>query len=218
MMSIFSDRVEAGRRLAEALKGYEGREVVVLAIPRGGVVVGYQVARRLGAPLDIIAPRKIGAPYNPELAIGAVAEDGTIILDEGLVRRLGVTESYIGEESERQREEIRRRLRLYRGEAPYPDLKGRVVILVDDGVATGSTAKAALASIRRRGPEEVVVAVPVAPPSTARELEGEADRVVCLYTPEPFYAIGQFYRDFSQTSDEEVVRLLELNREEVRRA
>ncbi len=217
-MSIFSDRVEAGRRLAETLKGYEGREVVVLAIPRGGVVVGYQVARKLGAPLDIIAPRKIGAPYNPELAIGAVAEDGTIILDEGLVRRLGVTESYIGEESERQREEIRRRLRLYRGDAPYPDLKGHVVILVDDGVATGSTAKAALASIRRRGPEEVVVAVPVAPPSTARELEREADRVVCLYTPEPFYAIGQFYRDFSQTSDEEVVRLLEMNREEVRRA
>jgi len=217
-MSIFSDRVEAGRRLAEALKGYEGREAVVLAIPRGGVVVGYQVAKRLEAPLDVIAPRKIGAPHNPELAIGAVAEDGTIILDEGLVRSLGVPESYIGEESGRQREEIRRRLRLYRGEAPYPELEGRVVILVDDGVATGSTAKAALASIRRRGPEEVVVAVPVAPPSTARELEGEADRVVCLYTPEPFYAIGQFYGDFSQTSDEEVVRLLELNREEVRRA
>jgi len=218
LMSIFSDRVEAGRRLAEALKGYEGREAVVLAIPRGGVVVGYQVAKRLEAPLDVIAPRKIGAPHNPELAIGAVAEDGTIILDEGLVRSLGVPESYIGEESGRQREEIRRRLRLYRGEAPYPELEGRVVILVDDGVATGSTAKAALASIRRRGPEEVVVAVPVAPPSTARELEGEADRVVCLYTPEPFYAIGQFYGDFSQTSDEEVVRLLELNREEVRRA
>ncbi len=218
MMSIFSDRVEAGRRLAEALREYEGREVVVLAIPRGGVVVGYQVAKRLGAPLDVIAPRKIGAPHNPELAIGAVAEDGTIILDEGLVRSLGVPESYIGEESERQREEIRRRLRLYRGEAPYPELKGHVVILVDDGVATGSTAKAALASIRRRGPEEVVVAIPVAPPSTARELEEEADRVVCLYTPEPFYAIGQFYRDFSQTSDEEVVGLLELNREEVRRA
>lgn len=218
MMSIFSDRVEAGRRLAEALREYEGKEVVVLAIPRGGVVVGYQVAKRLGAPLDVIAPRKIGAPHNPELAIGAVAEDGTIILDEGLVRSLGVPESYIGEESERQREEIRRRLRLYRGEAPYPELKGHVVILVDDGVATGSTAKAALASIRRRGPEEVVVAIPVAPPSTARELEEEADRVVCLYTPEPFYAIGQFYRDFSQTSDEEVVGLLELNREEVRRA
>ncbi len=217
-MSIFSDRVEAGRRLAEALREYEGKEVVVLAIPRGGVVVGYQVAKRLGAPLDVIAPRKIGAPHNPELAIGAVAEDGTIILDEGLVRSLGVPESYIGEESERQREEIRRRLRLYRGEAPYPELKGHVVILVDDGVATGSTAKAALASIRRRGPEEVVVAIPVAPPSTARELEEEADRVVCLYTPEPFYAIGQFYRDFSQTSDEEVVGLLELNREEVRRA
>jgi len=214
-LTIFADRVEAGRMLASELLDYAQEDTIVLAIPRGGVVVGYEIAHKLIVPLDIIVPRKIGAPNNPELAIGAMTEDGTVILDEKLVEYLNVSEAYVREESRRQQLEIERRLKLYRGETPYPNLEDRSVIIVDDGVATGSTIKAALASVRKKGARFVVIAVPVGPPSTIRELEKEADRVLCLFTPEPFYAIGQFYRNFSQTTDEEVTRLLRLNREEV---
>lgn len=210
-MDYFSNRVDAGRQLASALK-FVGKKSIVLAIPRGGIVVGFEVANALGVPLDVIIARKIGAPSNSELAIGAVAEDGTAILDDDLVRRLMVPRSYISEEAERQRAEIRRRLRRYRGDAPYPELKNREVVVVDDGVATGSTLKAALASVRQKKAESVIVAVPVGPPDTVVELEKFADRVVCLMTPEPFYAIGEFYDDFTQTEDEEVIRLLEMNR------
>ena len=213
-MNLFRDRVEAGKRLASALKDFVGKDAIVLAIPRGGVVVGYEVACALGVFLDVIIPRKIGAPDNPELAIGAMTEDETIILDESLTRYLGVSEDYIKEESERQKLEIERRLKLYRGDVAYPSLKERDVIIVDDGIATGATMKAALASIRKRGAKATVVAIPVSPPSTVRELEKEADRVVCLYTPESFYAIGQFYEDFAQTTDEEVIRLLKLSKKE----
>jgi predicted phosphoribosyltransferase len=212
-MKLFRDRVEAGKRLASALANFAGKDAIVLAIPRGGVVVGFEVARALDLHLDVIIPRKIGAPSNPELAIGAMTEDGTIILDESLISYLGVSEDYIKEESERQRLEIERRLKLYRGDAPYPSLKNRDVIIVDDGIATGSTMKAALASVRKRGARTIVVAIPVGPPSTIRELKEEADRVVCLHTPESFYAIGQFYVDFAQTTDEEVTSLLKLGRE-----
>jgi predicted phosphoribosyltransferase len=214
-MELFSNRVEAGRRLATALKGVVGKDAVVLAVPRGGVVVGFEVARALSARLDVIIPRKIGAPYNPELAIGAMTEDGTVILDDELVKYLQVSKDYIREESERQRLEIERRLRLYRGDVPYPSLADREVIVVDDGIATGSTMKAALASVRRRKAKIVLVAIPVGPPSTIQELRKDADKVVCLLTPEPFYAIGQFYEDFTQTSDEEVAALLKLNRQEL---
>jgi len=215
-MKLFADRVEAGRRLASALAGAVGKDAIVLAIPRGGVLVGFEVARTLGIPLDVIIPRKIGAPNNPELAIGAMTDDGTIILDDSLVKHLQVSEDYIKEESENQRLEIERRLRLYRGDAPYPSLKKRQVIIVDDGVATGSTMRAALVSVRKRGAKAVVMAVPVGPPSTIRELKKEADRVVCLHTPEPFYAIGQFYEDFTQTSDKEVIGLLRLSKQELK--
>jgi len=177
--------------------------------------VGYEVAHALRIPLDIIIPRKIGAPGNPELAIGAVTEDGTIILDRKIVEYLTVSRAYIEEESRRQLLEIERRLRLYRGLVPYPNLENRRVIIIDDGVATGSTIKAALASVRKRGAKSIVIAVPVGSPSTIMELEEEADRVVCLSTPEPFYAIGQFYTNFTQTTDEEVIRLLKLSREEL---
>ncbi len=212
-MAYFSDRVEAGRRLASALTYLAGKDAIVLAIPRGGVVVGYEIAKALDLPLDVIIPRKIGAPDNPELAIGAMTEDGTIILDKNLVAYLGVPESYIKEESERQKQEIERRLKMYRQDEPYPNLKGRDVIIVDDGIATGSTMKAALASVKSRGAKTVTVAVPVGPPSTIKELKRLADRVVCRYTPEYFQAIGQFYRDFDQTSDEEVIELLRQNRQ-----
>jgi putative phosphoribosyl transferase len=211
-MNFFANRVEAGRRLASALAEFVGKDAIVLAIPRGGVVVGFQVASALGITLDVLVPRKIGAPENPELAIGAVTEDGTTILDDRLVRQLGVSKGYIKSESERQMLEIERRLKLYRGDVPYPKLKNRDIIIVDDGIATGSTMKAALASVRRRGAKTVTIAIPVGPPFTIRELEKVADRVVCLYTPESFYAIGQFYQDFEQVEDEEVTKLLRLSR------
>src|SRR5665647_3307816 len=207
-MAFFGDRVDAGKRLASALKNFSGKKGIVLAIPRGGVVVGFEIAKALNLPLDVIIPRKIGAPDNPELAIGAVAEDGTEILDSNLIKYLGVSREYI-------KEEIERRLKLYRQDTSYPDLKGLDVIVVDDGIATGSTMKAALASVKNRGAASITVAVPVGPPSTIEELEKMADRVVCLYTPEFFQAIGEFYKDFSQTSDEEVIGLLLENKRNI---
>jgi putative phosphoribosyl transferase len=214
-MILFNDRVEAGKKLASELIDLAGTNSLVLAIPRGGAVVGYEVAHALRVPLDVIIPRKIGAPHNSELAIGAVTEDGTIILDDKLVHYLEVPETYIEQESEKQCLEINRRLKLYRGDAPYPNLKNRNAILVDDGIATGSTIRAALASVRKKGAKTIVIAVPVAPPSALKILRKEADRVVCLHTPEQFDAIGEFYRVFNQTSDEEVIRLLKLSRKEL---
>jgi putative phosphoribosyl transferase len=163
-VKLFVDRVDAGRRLASALKDLVEKDAIVLAIPRGGVVVGYEVANALDLPLDIIVPRKIGAPGSPELAIGAMTEDGTVLLDEQIMERLRVSEAYIQQESEAQKREIQRRLELYRGDAPYPTLENRSVIIVDDGIATGSTMKAALASVRNRGAKTVIVAIPVGPP------------------------------------------------------
>lgn len=215
-MAYFSDRVEAGKRLASAMRDFAGKNGIVLAIPRGGVVVGYEIAKALNLPLDVIIPRKIGAPANPELAIGAMTEDGTIILDDNLITYLGVQRDYIKAESERQKHEIERRLKLYRQNEPYPSLKGLDVVIVDDGIATGSTMKAALASVKNRGASTVTVAVPVGPPSTIKELKKQADRVVCLYTPEYFQAIGQFYTDFNQTTDEEVIQLLKRNKQKSR--
>ena len=212
-MRLFANRVEAGKRLASALADFVSKDGIVLAIPRGGVVVGFEVSRALGLPLDVIVPRKIGAPDNPELAIGAMTEDGTIILDDKLVSYLGVSEDYIKSESEIQKLEIDRRLKLYRGDVPRPNLKNRDVIIVDDGIATGSTMKAALASVRKSGAKTVVIAIPVGPPSTIRELEKQADRVVCLYTPESFYAIGEFYEDFAQTENDEVTELLKRSKQ-----
>jgi predicted phosphoribosyltransferase len=212
-LAYFSDRVDAGKRLAQALADFHGKNAVVLAIPRGGVVVGYEIAAALMLPLDIIVPRKLGAPDNPELAIGAIAEDGSTVLDNQLITYLGVSSGYIEEESQRQRQEISRRMQVYREGNPPANLAVKDVIIVDDGIATGATMKAALASVKNRGAKSVTVAVPVAPPQTITELKHFADRVVCLYTPEYFQAIGQFYEDFNQTSDEEVIRLLKLCRD-----
>ena len=215
-MAYFSDRVEAGKRLTSAMRDFAGKNGIVLAIPRGGVVVGYEIAKALNLPLDVIIPRKIGAPANPELAIGAMTEDGTIILDDNLITYIGVQRDYIKAESERQKHEIERRLKLYRQNEPYPSLKGLDVVIVDDGIATGSTMKAALASVKNRGASTVTVAVPVGPPSTIKELKKQAARVVCLYTPEYFQAIGQFYTDFNQTTDEEVIQLLKQSKQKSR--
>jgi putative phosphoribosyl transferase len=204
----FRDRVEAGREVARALDRFEGQDVVILAIPRGGVEVAAEVARAHGWPLDTVIPRKIGAPGNPELGLGAIAP-GVRVLDERMLRTLGVTRDYLDREIAEQEEEIRRRAEAYRGGRPGVDVSGRVAVVVDDGVATGGTAAAALRWARSQGAERVVLAVPVAPAEAVRRLSKEADEVVCLDTPEPFMAVGQWYASFPQTSDEEVVSLLD---------
>ncbi len=183
-------------------------DLLVLAIPRGGVVVGAEVAAALSSPLDLVIPRKLAAPFNEELAIGAVTEDGAVLTDDALVARLGISKEHIDGEARRQLAEIRRRLDRYRGRKPLPEIAGRTVVLVDDGIATGYTVRAALLSLRRRRPELLVLAVPVAPPDTLQELRPLADRTVCLESPEFFMAVGQFYEDFSQTTDQEVIDLL----------
>lgn len=204
---MFKDRREAGKMLAERLGHYKGRDVIVLAIPRGGVVVGGVIAEELEAPLDIIIARKIGAPGNPEYAVGAVSPDGTTFIDREAVDFLGISDEYLEEEKKRQMVEIERRAVRYRSGSEYA-LKGKVAILVDDGVATGYTAMAALEFARKRAPSRLIFAVPVGPPATLRRLREMADEVVCLDTPLGFHAISQFYRDFEQVSDEEVKLIL----------
>lgn len=211
----FRDRREAGRRLTEALDGYRRRRPFILAVPRGGIVVGYEVAVGLDAPLDVVVPRKLRAPYNPELAVGAVAHDGSVYVDSPLVSSLRIPEEYLKEETATQLEEIRRRVSVYRGDRAQPALAGRAAIVVDDGIATGSTMIAALRAVRGMEPEVVVAAIPVAPPEGAESLRAEADDVVCLYTPTLFYAVGQFYDDFGQTTDDEVVFLLRRREQEI---
>jgi len=203
---IFADRRDAGERLARALE-HLGPNGLVLAIPRGGVIVGDVVASELGVPLDVVVPRKVGAPGNPELAIGAVAP-GVRVLDPRMIRALGVSERYLEREIATQEAEIERRQQAYRSGRPPQPISGRVAIVVDDGVATGSTAVAALRWARAEGAERVVLAVPVAPPQTIERLGAEADEVVVLETPQPFLAVGEWYRDFDQTTDEQVVRAL----------
>jgi putative phosphoribosyl transferase len=204
---IFADRVDAGAALARRLRAFEGAGAVVLAIPRGGVVVGEAVARELGLPLDVVVPRKVGAPGNPELAIGAVAP-GVRVLDERTLAALRVPDRYVEREIARQEAEIDRRTSAYRAGRSPVDLQGRVAIVVDDGIATGSTAVAALRWARDRGASRVVLAVPVAPGRTVHRLAREADEVVAVATPEPFSAVGEWYRRFDQTTDEEVVAAL----------
>jgi putative phosphoribosyl transferase len=204
---MFADREDAGRQLAANLADLAGQDVVVLGIPRGGVEVGAVVADALGAPLDVVIPRKVGAPGNPELGIGAVAED-VEVLDERLIRVLGVSQDYLRQEIAAQQEEIRRRSAAYRGNRPPVPLQGKVAVVVDDGVATGGTAAAALRWARARGAARVILAVPVAPAEAVGRLRQEADEVRVLATPEPFYAVGQWYDFFPQVSDERVVELL----------
>jgi len=206
---MFRDRREAGRYLADLLAEYAGRDdVIVLALPRGGVPVGYEVARRLGAPLDVFVVRKLGVPGQPELAMGAIASGGVRVLNHDIVEQLGIPEGVIDAIAAREQQELERRERLYRGDRPAPDLRGKTVILVDDGLATGSTMRSAAAAIKQQSPARLVVAAPVAARATCEELEEIVDQVVCAVTPFPFYAVGQWYRDFRETSDDEVRELL----------
>jgi predicted phosphoribosyltransferase len=209
VMSLYENRRQAGEVLACALDGYRGRpDVAVLALPRGGVPVGFEVARRLRAPLDVHVVRKLGVPGAEEAAMGALASGGVVLLDEQLVATLGVSTRALDALVAAERAELARRERVYRQGRPPLAVAGRTVILVDDGMATGASMRAAVASLRRRGPARIVVAVPVAAADTCAALRGEADDVVCVATPEPFFAVGEFYGDFSQTSDEEVRELL----------
>jgi len=205
----FEDRREAGRRLAAALERYRGSNAIVLALPRGGVAVGYEVATQLELPLDVFIVRKVGAPGDPEFGIGALAETGAVQINQQVVRLYGISPAYVQQEIERQKEEIRRRQLAYRGDRALPNLKGRTVLVVDDGIATGYTALAGIRAIWAESPREVILAVPVAPPEAAEQLRPEVTEMVCLETPSPFYAVGAWYTDFAQTTDDEVRSLLE---------
>ncbi|HET7124778.1 MAG TPA: phosphoribosyltransferase, partial [Bradyrhizobium sp.] len=202
---LFRDRRDAGRRLADKLAAYANRpDVIVLALPRGGVPVAYEVARRLVAPMDVFVVRKLGVPGYEELAMGAVATGGVRVLNDQLVEHLGIPDQMIDAVASRERQELARRERLYRGSRSPPDVRGRTVILVDDGLATGATMFAAIEALRNQNPARIVVAVPTASPDTCEEMKQKADEVICAITPEPFHAVGRWYRDFSQTTDEEV--------------
>jgi predicted phosphoribosyltransferase len=206
----YGDRLQAGEELARALAGYAGRsDVTVLALPRGGVPVAFEVARSLHAPLDVYLVRKLGAPGEEELAIGAVASGGVRVLNTDIVRQLGVPEEWIASVSRKETSELDRRQRLYRQGRGALDVGGRIAILVDDGLATGATMKAAIASLRQLQPAEIVVAVPVAARPTAREIAALADRLVCPLQPETFRAVGEWYEEFPQTTDEEVQDLID---------
>ena len=204
----FRNRSDAGRRLANRLQFLSGEDVVVLGLPRGGVPVAAAVARALGAPLDVILVRKLGVPAQPELGLGAIGESGARVINQEVVRYAHVSEAQIAQVEAKERAELQRRAQRFRGDAPHVPLAGRTAVIVDDGIATGSTARAACQVARALGAASVVLAVPVAPPSADRALRGDADEVICLEMPDRFLAIGEWYEDFAQTSDEEVVALL----------
>lgn len=205
---MFKNRIDAGRQLADVLVREQLNQPLVVAIPRGGVVVGAEIARKLKAPLDIVVPRKIGSPYNPEVAIGAMTQDGTVILDSYIMDKLGLRKEDLSELIAAERQEIKRRMELYRGSNKYPDYVGRDLIITDDGVATGQTMMAALRSMKKMfKPNVLILAIPVAPPDTAAQFAGEVNRMICLLKPDNFYAVGQFYEEFEQVEDEEVINL-----------
>lgn len=210
--SRFKDRTDAGKALAMRLEKYANRsDVIVLGLPRGGVPVAYEVAKVLHVPLDICLVRKLGVPAHKELAMGAIASGGVRILNYDVVSWLGISGQSIDEVAARELKELQRRDRAYRGDRPQPDLRDRTIILVDDGLATGSTMRAAIAVLKPQHPGRVIVAVPVAPLETVRELSTEVDEVECLMTPESFYAIGLWYENFAQTTDEEVRECLAMS-------
>jgi predicted phosphoribosyltransferase len=205
---LFADRREAGRQLAARLRDYAGSNTIVLALPRGGVPVAYEVARALGAPLDVFIVRKLGVPGHEEFALGAIASGEVVVLNPELANQLGLSRQDIQTIIEAERRELDRRERAYREGAPPLDVRGRTVILVDDGLATGATMLAAIAALRKLGPARIVVAVPVAAPETCEAMAGAADEVVCAVTPQPFHAVGLWYDNFAQTTDDEVRALL----------
>jgi putative phosphoribosyl transferase len=209
-MIRFRDRREAGKRLAQELLHYANRsDVLILALPRGGVPVAYEVALALNAPLDVFIVRKLGLPGQEELAIGAIASGGIRVLNEDIIRLLRIPEEVIARVARDEQQELERRERLYRGDLPAPEIRDRTVILIDDGLATGASMRAAIAGLRAQDPGRIVVAVPTASPETCAEFESQVDEIVCAITPEPFLGVGRWYEDFSQTTDEGVRLFLE---------
>ena len=208
---MFADRKTAGRQLSQRLQYLRHEKPVVLALPRGGVPVGFEIAEGLDAPLDIVLVRKIGVPWQPELALGAVVDGANphVVINDSLAAELAIDESYITSETARQLEEIERRRKLYLGDRPPVPLAGRTVIVVDDGIATGSTVRTALRAIRNAGAGKIVLAVPVAPRDALDELQGEVDEIICLSIPSPFIAVGAHYAEFAQLADADVILLLE---------
>ncbi len=216
---IFQDRIDAGRQLTTRLRKYADRpDVIVLALPRGGVPVAFEVSQELNAPLDIFLVRKLGVPGHEELAMGAIASGGVRVINQDVVSYLQIPGEVIDAVAAYEQRELERREREYRGDRPPPDLRGRVVILIDDGLATGSTMRAAAAAVRKQRPARIVVAVPVAAPETCENFRSEVDEIVCAVTPEPFRGVGLWYEDFSQTTDQDVRELLERATEKHQRA
>jgi len=211
-IAAFADRVDAGRQLGNEIAFRNYPDPIVLALPRGGVAVGFEIAHRLGAPLDIIVARKLGAPHQPELAIGAVAPGGVAILDESAYHYLDLTEDEVDAAIERETREMSRRQCLYKGDDPPLSVRERTVILADDGLATGMTAEAAIVSIRQQSPGRLILAVPVCAPDTVDRIRPMVDDIICLYAPTPFHAVGIWYQDFEQMTDEHVIELLERSR------
>ena len=215
-LNRFRDRAEAGRLLARKLRAYADRpDVLVIALPRGGVPVGFEIAQALHVPLDVVIVRKLGTPGQEELAMGAIASGGFRVLNETVVRELAISDAEIGSVAAREQQELERRERLYRAGRAAPEIRGRTVILADDGIATGTTTRVAIAALKAQRPFRIIVAVPVAAPSTCEELRKEVDEVICLIAPESLIAIGYWYENFSPTSDEEVCDLLRQAKEEL---
>lgn len=209
---IYKDRQDGGRQLAEKLMKFKDEKPIIIALPRGGVVTGYEVAKMLNAPLDVIITRKLGAPFQPELGIGAIAPNNVRILNTDAIRFIGISKDDMEEIIQRETKEMYRRIKLYRGDLPPLDLEGKTVIIVDDGLATGVTAGAAVLAINQMTPEKIILAVPVSPIDTANKFREEVDEFICLSEPPDFFAVGQYYYDFDQVSDEEVISLLEIAR------
>lgn len=206
---MFKDRKEAGVNLSKRLKEYEGKkDVIVIGLPRGGVVLAYQISKKLKLPLDVIAPRKISMPGSPEAAIGAITPDGQKVFDWTLISEVGIERDYIDNEIEKEKREGERRLKIYRAGKPKLELKDKIVILVDDGVATGSTMSVSIKSVRAQNAKKIIIAVPVAPQSFLEKIKSEVDQIICLEVPEYFVAIGQFYKSFDQVEDDQVIDLL----------
>ncbi|HEY9697350.1 MAG TPA: phosphoribosyltransferase [Trichocoleus sp.] len=215
-MKHFRNRIEAGQLLAVQLQEYVGHpDVLVLALPRGGVPVAYEIAKVLQAPLDLCLVRKLGVPTQPELAMGAIASGGVMVLNEGVLQSLHISQDALTEVAAQEQQELKRRDRAYRGEQPFPDLRDRSLIVVDDGIATGSTMRAAVTALRTHQPKQIIIAVPVAPPQIDQMFQAVADRVVCLIQPDSLSSIGMWYDDFSQTDDDEVRELLQRSRQEM---
>jgi predicted phosphoribosyltransferase len=210
-MRQFKDRRQAGQLLAKQLANYANNpDILILALPRGGVPVAFEIAKKLNLPLDVYIVRKLGAPEHEELAVGAIASDNTVVFNHDILHSLSLDASQLHAVIEKERHELERRNKLYRKQAPFPDIMGKTIIMVDDGIATGATLRAAVAAIKKSNPAKIIIAVPVGAPDTCEALKEEVDQLVCILSPQPLYSVGAWYETFPQTTDEEVIHLLQL--------